>query len=82
MTPIVSGGLAHFWHNNDDPAMPWSKPNRFEESLNHVDAVTMIQSNYGNPGNLEVIARVGDQLDFFWRDSGPAFAWNGPHPIP
>ncbi len=38
----------------------------------------MIQSNFGTPGNLEVIARVGDRLVSFFRDSGPAFNWNGP----
>ncbi|MFD0529673.1 hypothetical protein ACFQ1I_27105 [Kitasatospora arboriphila] len=38
----------------------------------------MIQSNFGSPGNLELIARVRDTLQFFWRDSGPAFHWNGP----
>ena len=44
----------------------------------HIDAVTMIQSNFGDPGNLELVARVGDSLKFFWRDSGPDFHWNGP----
>ena len=39
----------------------------------------MIESNYGSPGNLELIARIGDTLQFFWRDSGPAFNWNGPY---
>jgi hypothetical protein len=43
-----------------------------------VAAVTMIESNFGSPGNLELICRAGDQLQFFWRDSGPAFNWNGP----
>ena len=38
----------------------------------------MIESNFGHPGNLEVVCRVGQQLYFFWRDSGPAFHWNGP----
>jgi hypothetical protein len=28
--------------------------------------------------NLEVVARVGNKLAHFWRDSGPAFKWNGP----
>ena len=25
--------------------------------------------------------RSGDQLDFYWRDSGPSFNWNGPYNI-
>jgi len=44
-------------------------------------AVTMIQSNFGSPGNLEVICNAGGQLYFFWRDSGPSFTWNGPFPL-
>jgi hypothetical protein len=39
--------------------MPWHGPIPFGQGLGPVDAVTMIQSNYGTPGNLEVIARVG-----------------------
>jgi hypothetical protein len=39
----------------------------------------MIESNYGDPGNLEVVCNAGGQLQFFWRDSGPAFNWNGPY---
>ena len=41
----------------------------------------MIQSNFGSPGNLEVICNAGGQLYFFWRDSGPSFTWNGPFPL-
>jgi len=81
VVPLASGGLAHYWRNNDDPAMPWYGPFLFGLQLGSVDAVTMIQSNYGSPGNLEVVARVGDTLQFFWRDSGPAFNWNGPYLI-
>ena len=42
-----------------------------------IDAISLIQSNFGVPGNLEVVVRVGDQLAFAWRDSGPAFQWSG-----
>jgi hypothetical protein len=28
-----------------------------------------------------VIVRIGDQFVFFWRDSGPAFNWNGPSAV-
>ena len=40
--------------------MPWNGPYAFGSSLRQVDAVTMIESNYGAPGNLEVIARAGN----------------------
>jgi len=79
--PLAGGGLAHYWRNNDDPSLPWSALIPFGQNLGQVDAVTMIQSNFGSPGNLELIARVGDTLQFFWRDSGPAFNWNGPFQI-
>ena len=38
----------------------------------------MIQSNFGSVGNLEVIARVGTQLEHYWRDDGGTQAWHGP----
>lgn len=51
-------------------------PVRFETGA--VEAITRIQSNFGSTGNLGLIARVGAQLHFYWRDSGPAFRRNGP----
>jgi len=78
VVPAAGGGLVHYWRNNDDPALPWSGPTYFGGSLGAVDGLTMIESNFGSPGNLEVVCRQGDQLYFFWRDSGPAFNWNGP----
>lgn len=81
VTPMASGGLAHYWRNNDDPWMPWNGPSRFGQGTGQYDAVALIQSNYGDPGNLEVVARAGDQLVSFWRESAPDFAWHGPFPI-
>ena len=26
VVPLQSGGIAHFYRNNDDPSMPWSGP--------------------------------------------------------
>jgi hypothetical protein len=78
VVPGASGGLIQFWRNNDAANMPWSGPTPFGGGLGQVDAVTMLQSNFGSPGNLELICRHGSQLFFFWRDSGPAFRWNGP----
>lgn len=81
VVPGSNGGLFHLWRNNDDPAMPWSRPFAFGESLGLVDGVTLIQSNYGDPGNLEVIGNYGATLQFFWRDSGPGFVWSGPYEV-
>ena len=75
--PSVDGGLNFMWRNNDDPNRPWSGVFRFGQEVGRVDAITLIQSNFG-PGNLELIARVGDQLHFFWREANPPFTWHGP----
>jgi hypothetical protein len=57
VAPLASGGLGHWWHDNDDPGSAWNGPTPFGGGA--VDAVAMIQSNFGK---LEVVARVGDQL--------------------
>ncbi len=79
VVPAAGGGILFAWRNNDSPSLPWSTPVRFGSGV--VEEITMIQSNFGSPGNLELIARVGTELQFYWRDSGPAFRWNGPFPI-
>jgi hypothetical protein len=78
VTPAAGGGMFHIWRNNDNHFLPWSAPTNFGQSLGQVAAVSLIESNFGAPGNLEVICRVGNALQEFWRDSGPTFAWNGP----
>jgi hypothetical protein len=80
VAPLADGGIAHFWRNNDEADLPWSAPTPFAVS-DHFDAVSLIQSNFGIPGNLEVVARSGDRLVTFWRDSGPSFTWHGPYPV-
>src|SRR5260370_18240562 len=81
VVPSASGGLLHFWRNNDADGLPWVGAESFGGSLGNVDAVTMIQSNFGSPGHLEVVVRAGHQLYLFWRDSDAAFTWNGPFPL-
>ena len=81
LTPMASGGLAHYWRNNDDPFVPWFGPIRFGQEAGRFEAVGMIQSNFGDSGNLEVVGRIADRLVFFWRDSGRPVRWNGSIPI-
>ncbi len=76
VVPLGTGGLAHYWRNNDEPGLPWNGPFPFGTDAGTVDSVTMIQSNFGSPGNLEVAARIGDALHFFWRDSAPPWTWH------
>ncbi|MGA9098865.1 MAG: hypothetical protein WB392_08045 [Methanotrichaceae archaeon] len=78
--PRVDGGFSYYQRDNDDPALPWQRLD-FATDAGSFDAVTLIQSNFGDPGNLEMVARSGDLLTFFWRDSGPEFKWNGPEMI-
>jgi hypothetical protein len=87
VVPLAAGGIAHFFRNNDDDRMPWLGPFVFGKGAGHVDAVSLVQSNFskaGNgPGNLEVVARIGNRLASFWRldaggpNSGPG-EWQGP----
>jgi hypothetical protein len=76
--PLVAGGLAYYVRNNDDPQPQWGAAFVFAQNLGKIDSVTMIQSNYGVPGNMEVIVRTGNRLYTIWRDSGPAFNWSVP----
>ncbi len=78
VSPLASGGMAHWWRDNDDPHLHWYGPFMFGMNLGKVDAVSLIQSNWGDPGHLELVASADGQLAFFWRDSGPDFRWNGP----
>lgn len=82
VVPLASGGLAHWGRDNDTPDLVWNGPTIFGTSAGKIDAVAMIQSNFGNPGHLEVVARAGTKLVHFWRESAPPFAWFGPFPIP
>ena len=85
VVPLASGGLAHFWRDNDAPNLPWHGPTPFG-STEVYDAVALIQSNFstagGGPGNLEVIAHTGNRLDHYWRDDVNPFPWHGPFAIP
>lgn len=83
VVPSVSGGLLHFFRNNDAPGLPWSGPTPFAQKLGLVQAVSLIQSNFGTSGNLEVAATASSGHVFhIWRDSGPSFTWSDPLPIP
>ena len=52
----------------------------FATDLGKVDAVALIESNFGDPGNLEIVVRAANALWHFWR--GSDFSWNGPNPVP
>jgi hypothetical protein len=92
VTPLVSGGMAHFYRDNDDPNMPWIRTDTFGAELGIVNAVSLIQSDRSTQfvqtgvqgaGNLALLARVagGTNLLYFERDDVAPFAWHGPFTI-
>jgi len=85
VTPLRTGGIAHFFRNNDDPSLPWSQTATFGTDLGIVDAVCVVQSNFSTQfvntgvqgqGNLTVVARVGNNLYYFFRTDDPSFTWS------
>ena len=78
VAPSIDGGILHMWRNNDVTPYVWDI-HTFLDDLGFVDEATVIQSNFGNPGNLEGIVRTGAQLWHYWRDEN---GWHhGGHPI-
>ena len=79
VVPLSNGGLAHYWRNNDDPDLPWYGPVKFGGADSRFNSSSLIQSNFGSQGNLELAAteESGKNLAMFWRDSGPSFDWHG-----
>ena len=75
--PHPSGGIAHYYRDNDHPSLTWHGPTAVFGSPDAVGAVSMIQSHFNN---LEVVARIDDALVHFYRDSSSG-QWFGPFPI-
>ena len=69
-----SGRLRHWWH--DDTTNAWNDGGQFGPT--DVEGFPgLIQSNYGAPGNLEVVVRRrGGLLQHWWREGAPSFVWH------
>jgi len=76
LAPLAGGGVAAYWRDNDNASLPWHGPVVVEVTT-RFDAISLIQSNFGTPGDLEVVSRVADQMKHSWRNSGPQFVWSG-----
>nr|BFD89234.1 hypothetical protein KitaXyl93_05940 [Kitasatospora sp. Xyl93] len=75
--PAVGGGMLFLRRRNNMRGRPWTLPYAIARDLDIV-AVSMIQSTFGGRdgrpgGNLELIARVDDVLEFFWKGPPPEF---------
>lgn len=78
-SPSASGGILLYARDNDTPGMPWYVLGAIGRSIGVPTGVSWIQGNYGDPGNLELVAVAGGKLWYFWRDSGADRAWRGPY---
>ncbi|WP_438041578.1 alpha/beta hydrolase [Sorangium sp. So ce128] len=87
VVPHARGGIAHYHRDNDTAELGWRGPVIFGEGLGRFEAVAMIQRMAGAPhgpnapGDLEVVARVGDRLVMFRRSPGSGAAWHGPEEV-
>ena len=70
----ASGGLVHIWRNNDETPPHWKGATAFASGIGGVGGVSLIEGNFGSPGQLEVVVNGGGSLLHFFRDS----KWNGP----
>jgi hypothetical protein len=75
VVPRLGGGLSHYWRDNDDPLLAWHGPGLTFGSAEDIQAVALIQSNFGSFGNLELVAVEGGQLVHNWRDDGGSWRW-------
>lgn len=76
VAPVAGGGFVHFWRDNDRHPSAWIATREVVaagEGL--IDAVALVQSNYGPHGHLEVIARRGADLVHYWRDDAEPGRW-------
>jgi len=69
---VPGDGIVHYFRDNTN-GNTWHYDTVFGATAGVVDAVSLIESS---PGNLEVVARIGSQLAYFYRD------WAGWHETP
>jgi hypothetical protein len=60
VTPLAGGGLAFYRRDNVRISFRWSGPERFEQRLGKIDAVTVAEG--AQPGSIEVVARASGRL--------------------
>jgi len=79
VVPLASGGIAHYWRDNNAPGMPWNAPVVFGTDIGRFEALAMVIDAYTRwltpPFTLQVVARFQNKLLFYYRDPGPAFRW-------
>ncbi|KAH8885647.1 hypothetical protein GQ53DRAFT_845317 [Thozetella sp. PMI_491] len=77
---IPGGGFFHAAREMDRSDRAWRQPVEFGAELDGVTGLSMIQSNIGNPGNLELACVVDGVVAVFWRNCSN-FGWSDPNMI-
>jgi hypothetical protein len=77
----IGDHLVHFWRDNDDPHLMWNGPFLIPNSNGVSGNPVIVQSNYFNKGNFEVVVLLASGgLAHFWRDNdSPNLLWHGPY---
>jgi hypothetical protein len=69
------GRLFHYSRDNSTAGVPWHKVSQFAENVESAPA--LIQSNFGNVGNFEVVVREGTSLRHYYLNNDAAgSSWN------
>lgn len=72
MAPLDDGSLPHFWRNNDISGFPWAGPDVFAKlNFPGFTHVSLIESNFGTLGNLEVMVTAAPPSARRWRGRPP-----------
>ena len=78
ITPLLAGGMAHFYRDNDSATPNWVGPQQIlDMTSGAVSAVSIIESRYPG-GPIEYVARKDGEL--YWGNRDPSsLEWQGPY---
>lgn len=79
LVPSETGGLGHFVRECNALPNGW-RPHKLLAEHDKFQAVSLIQSDFDN-GNLELVARFGENLSHFWRFADSIAKWRGPYDL-
>lgn len=78
MVPLETGGIAHYWRDENDPLKNWHAGAVLGEDEGKFRAVAVVQSRAGPRSELVVVALTGTSLVIF---AGSGDDWKGPIPL-
>jgi hypothetical protein len=85
VTPLLDGGIAHLWRDNDSDDTAnwrWHRLPQVLDGERRYEATSLVQGPFGaSPSNLELMARCVDgRVMHLWRETATA-TWHGPHHV-